>query len=86
MRKRVDSVFPSGISVSAPETKTGMKTGCILARLRVGIVGRAKKARFARPTIPEEKWGTTRSLILAVQLASSRIACGSFHIISIPFD
>ena len=39
-------------------------------RLRVvphfssGIVGRAKRerSRFARPTIPEEKWGTTRSL------------------------
>ena len=22
------------------------------------------RSRFARPTIPEEKWGTTRSLIL----------------------
>ena len=50
MRRRVDSVFPSGISVSGPEMKTGMKKGCILA----------------------------------VRMASSRIACGIFHMISIP--
>ena len=37
------------------------------------------RSRFARPTIPEEKWGTTRSLMIShFALLKSRLGQGLF--------
>ena len=65
-RLRIVPIFPRDSRAS--ETRAGVK-----------IISREKDARFARSTIPEEKWGPTRSLPLSCPL-HSKLGCLLFSI------